>query len=174
MLGVKKLLLLSESAYAPLRRRAAGGGLITVLSPWLAPLVTVTGTPPALLLFIARSNSASSSKSAIEAVRRKLGVRDGGTRELTDMSSAACLGMYVEGVANDDWRDKLVAISGIASNGGMKVVEAEPSELDERTDEDLCKDPDGDAERSVTARVGAREITANTSLQSPLVTCHAV
>jgi hypothetical protein len=140
-----------------------------VLSPWLAPLVTVTGTPPALLLFIARSNSASSSKSAIEAVRHKLRVRDGGTRELIDISSAACLGMYEEGIGNDDWRDKVFDISGIASNGGMKVVGTEPSEVDERTGEGLCKDPVGDAEGSVTARVGAREIVANTSLHNPLV-----
>jgi hypothetical protein len=90
----------------------------------------------------------------------------GGTRERIYISSAACLGMYVGGVANEDWRDKLVAISEIAWNGGMKAILAGPSELNKQTDEDLCKDPDGDAERSVVARVGAREITANTSLHS--------
>jgi hypothetical protein len=62
-------------------------------------------------LFIARSNSASSFKSAIGAVRRKLGVRDGEMRELIDIPSAACL--YDEGAGNDDWREEIFDMSGI-------------------------------------------------------------
>jgi hypothetical protein len=47
------------------------------------------------------------------------------------------------------------------------VVDAEPSELDERTEDDRWSDPLGDAERSVMERVGVREIVARTSLLIP-------
>lgn len=54
------------------------------------------------------------------------------------------------------------------------MVGAKPSEADEWTEEGLCNDPVGDAECSVTVRVGAREIMTNTSLHNPLVSSDAL